>query len=96
MRQHRVFEQDYFSTARARCEDLMERNARVIFQSVRRGGGMADATDLYCLSTPDGNTGVNGVKVGGNLTGHADVNAELRPVWRDRRLAKCRDETAPS
>ena len=39
---------------------------------------MADTEDLINLSTPDGNTGVNGVKVGETLTGNADGNAELR------------------
>jgi len=33
-----------------------------------RGGGMADTEDLNCLSTPEGNAGVNGVKVGEPLT----------------------------
>ncbi len=39
---------------------------------------MADTEDLSNLSTPVGNSGVNGVKVGEPLTGNADGNAELR------------------
>jgi len=54
---------------------------------------MADTEDLNYLSTPEGNAGVNGVKVGETLTVKANGNAELRPA---RKLAKCRDETAPS
>jgi hypothetical protein len=41
---------------------------------------MADTEDLGDLSTPEGNAGVNGVKFGEPFTGHADGNAELRPV----------------
>ena len=41
---------------------------------------MADTGDLGYLSTLDGNTGVNGVKVGETCTGHAVGNAELRLV----------------
>jgi hypothetical protein len=58
---------------------------------------MADTEDLSCfekLSAPDGNTGVDGVKFGETLTDHADGDAELRLV--EKKLAKCRDETAPS
>ena len=41
---------------------------------------MADTEDLNCLSTSEGNAGVNGVKVGELLTGNADDNAELRLI----------------
>ena len=40
---------------------------------------MVDAED-FILSTSEGNADVNGVKVGEPLTGHADGNAELRPI----------------
>jgi hypothetical protein len=44
---------------------------------------MADTEDLIWfenLSAPDGNAGVDGVKVGEPLTDHADGDAELRLV----------------
>ncbi len=41
---------------------------------------MADTEDLNRLSTPEGNAGVNGVKVGGTFTDQADGNAELRLI----------------
>ena len=44
---------------------------------------MADATDLIVLSTQSEISGVNGVKIGESLTGHADANAELRPVFEN-------------
>jgi len=44
---------------------------------------MADTEDLSCLnklSTPVGNSGVNGVKVGETYAGDPDGNAELRLI----------------
>ena len=39
---------------------------------------LVDATDLNRLSTPEGNAGVNGVKVGEAFTAQAAGHAELR------------------